>query len=621
MKFSILVVAIVAALVVGPWSATTSPPQELTEERHRVVRSPKPALPAAVVPIAIAVASNPILKKTVVQGAGVFRTVGQSLARHLGSAFEFSKKHLTSFGEKFKSTKADKVADAVEVTALVPVSGALTPSLSADSLGADQDVSGGPKKKGFWSKVGNGALKATEITAQASNVAVSVAGVVQVAQLNAAQQASQVSVSSDQSCSIPTPSITAPCILSSQSTNGGFSLDPYIKIVWHDKSSTCRESILNLADGRTGFPQSLPQFSAQTNLNFKLHSHQLAAINCAAKKALPKTIITPHFVRESKPVRTAEIPLSNASGKKMLAWKGLNWFTPLIVNSCVLDSFLTHMALKGKLDSTYTKRNFLIPQNPGEAVIAEIIRQFRKLPFNTSPANQKIANQNWKQLWIKTFEPKFTEDLRKGSVIDYKGIEFENVIEKLVPSATIFETQSCRCKENNAEKIRVKSFYMKSLDLAELQHLSRQSSTDHSKSLSHPLFAGWTKETKKTCSTCTGDYKIDYIFLPGSTWLVYFIFKRSSHQVNFDVSLVPKTFAAHELFSYEKVVLLELGYITCKTTTAVGGVTHQLSFQYFNRQFYYYDDLKGGELLWSPNPTLTIKAKKLKCDAVTYFRP
>lgn len=644
MNFVILVVIIVS----GPWNAQTSPhpgpsprpspspspsPSPTPEQSLLPAPFPEPqlpraakALPAAVVPIVVAVASNPAVKNAVIHGSKLIGRYGGAVGRGLGNAavaaggafakglttaFQFSSKHLASLANKFRGVKSDTIANVVESTALVPVA-------AGSVLPIGLEVSGGPKKTKFWDKIGTAIGKTAELTAQASNVAVSVAGAVQVAQVSAIQAAqaqAAAQVSGTQSCSSSTSSVNT-CPLGASPSNGGFSFGSNLKISWLDKSATCRENIINLADLRPSFAQSLSQFSLKANLNFKLHSHRMAVMNCGSQKGFPKITLAPNTPREVKPTKASSIPISS---KKTLMWKGLTWFSPLVINTCILDSFLTHMVLRCKLDSTYIRRNFLISQNPGEAVLTEIVSQYRKLPFSASVQNQKLANQNWKQLWIKTFEPQFKNELAKGQTVDYKGAEFENVIEKLIPSCTTFESQSCKCKENNAEKVIVKRYYMKFLDLPELKKLSREGRQDHSDSISYPMTVGITRSQVKTCKTCLGDFKIDFYFVPTSTWFLYFMFTRMS--TPFSVTQVPKTFVAHELFFYDKIVVFELGYITCSTTVALNGVTHQLSFQYFNQQFYYYDDLKGGELIWAPNPDLTIRTKQLKCGAVTYFRP
>jgi hypothetical protein len=560
-----------------------------------------------VVPIAVAIATNPAIKSGIIHGTTVLTKVGGKFGKqifHAGTAVGRALANAAvTIANKFRGVKPSTI---VESTALVPI-----------NLPVSFTVSGGGPKK-TWSNLGNKAAtvveKVTELTAQASNVGVSIAGAVQVAQASAIQTAqaqAALQVSGTQTCSINTQS----CPLGT--SNGGFSFGSNLRITWFDKGTACRENILNLADVRLGFSQNLPQFSMKANINFKLHSHQLAVINCGNEKGFPKISLAPNSPREPKPTRLGSIPMSNVNNQMTLAWKGLTWFTASIINSCILDSFLTYILLKGKLDSTYTRRNFLIPQNPGEAILTEMISQYRKLPFSTSVQNQKLANQNWKQLWIKTFEPEFKNQLATGQTIDYKGAEFERVIEKLIPSCTIFETHSCKCKENNSEKVIVKRFYMKILDLAELIKLSREGKQDYSKSISYPLTTGGQV---KTCNTCLGDFKIDFFFVPSSSFFIYFLFS-TRISTPFAFTKVPKIFVAHELFAYDKVAIFELGYVTCNTRVPVNGVTHQLSFQYFNNKFYYYDDLKGGELLWAPNPDLTIQTKQLKCGAVTYFRP
>lgn len=579
-----------------------------------VCPAPAPALPAAAIPLVVAAASNPLIRTTVQHGARVATSFGGTVARGLGNVasttFVFTKKHLTAFFDKLKGAKTA----ASDVTALVPVGGSASrPNslASATSVASETAtvLAGGPKKS-VLKKVVSVAGKTAEITAQATNVAVSVAGVVQIGQLT--------QVSNNPTCTINAPSSS--CVLGTGSSNGGFSLGANLQIVWFDKSSTCRENIVNLADKRPSYVQSLPQFSMNANFNFDLHSHRQAVINCGNQAGLPKISLASNYVRQGKPI-LGTIPLSSNRGVKILAWKGMNWFTEKVENSCTLDSFLTHMILKCKLDSSYTKRNFLIPQNAGEAVLNEIVNQYRKLPFTVSGADQKLANQNWKQLWIKTFEPEFKDHLLTNRKVDYVGLEMTTVIEKLSPSVIYFESSSCKCKENNAQKIKVRRYVFNTLDLPELKRISREGTSDFSQSISYPQFRGSLRTQRRSCTVCVNEYKIDYYFVPGSTWMLYFMFTSLTVHTEVNVFQVPKTFVAHELFAHDKVAIFELGYISCGTTVKVGGLTHHLSFQYFNQQFYYYDDLKGGELIWSPNPNLTIKTKKLVVKAAVYFRP
>ena len=150
-------------------------------------------------------------------------------------------------------------------------------------------------------------------------------------------------------------------------------------------------------------------------------------------------------------------------------------------------------------------------------------------------------------------------------------MELTTVIEKLSPSAIFFESKSCKCKENNAEKVIVKKYSFKSLDFPELKQLSREGQADYSKSISYPEFRGALRNQAKVCNVCVADFRIDFFFVPGSTWFIYFLFTRLTVYRSVNVFEVPKIFVAHELFDYENVAIFELGYISCGTTTAVGG--------------------------------------------------
>lgn len=619
MKFPLALALLFALALVGPLEVSSSarlaaspapsprPPRPALAPRTR--RSPKPAVPALIVPVIITAASNPLVVNTVRTSAQLVGRFGTSAASAVANAarstFSVTRGKLLAIFEKIKSSKTA----AADTTALV--SSAAVPTSSVTS-GLAQE--GGPKKSKIGTVV-SGIVKGLELTGQAANVGLSVASAVHLGQLN--QASTSVSSDASKQCSVVATSNI--CVASPSLNTGGFTLGSSLKITWIDKSPNCRDSIKNIADQRPSYLQNLPQFANSANLNFQLQSHRQAVVNCGNTLGLPKISLAPGIQRISKPSKVGSIPHNLSQRTTVLAWKGLNWFTDKVKNSCTLDSFLTFMILKGKLDSSYTKRNFLVPQSPAEAILTEIINQYRKLPFTLSVPNQKLANQNFKQLWIKTFNPQFKNHLASDSVIDYVGSELTNVIEHLSTSATMFLSMSCKCQENNAQKISVKKIIFKSVDLTELKKIAWPAK-DTSISLNEPAILGFHRQYRSSCKACVSDLKVDYIFVPTSTWVLYFMFSPSSLEV-INVFQVPKLFVALEMFLYNQDSTFELGYISCVTTTAVNNVFHHLSFQYFNSKFYYYDDLKGGELILSPDPNLTIKVKKLKVEAVVYFRP
>ena len=134
------------------------------------------------------------------------------------------------------------------------------------------------------------------------------------------------------------------------------------------------------------------------------------------------------------------------------------------------------------------------------------------------------------------------------------------------------------------------------------------------------------------CKKCKGDVTINYVFVPATTWMIYLQLPSERHTgayslqgkvpkaYIFDISKVPKTFVAHELY-LETHVEFELGYILLSTTVKIGGMTRHISFQYFNSRLYFYDDMDYGKLVLAPEPNALIISKKLTVLAIVYFRP
>ena len=117
--------------------------------------------------------------------------------------------------------------------------------------------------------------------------------------------------------------------------------NPNFKIMWNDKSPICREDIKTVGDVRPCYDQDLPQFSQTASVNYLLESHRNAVKNVGLFLKLPCRLELSELQNLDKPL---EFP--KMTGKKILAWKEMTWFTPLFINSCIFDSFFTHMLLK-----------------------------------------------------------------------------------------------------------------------------------------------------------------------------------------------------------------------------------------------------------------------------------
>lgn len=403
---------------------------------------------------------------------------------------------------------------------------------------------------------------------------------------------------------------------------GGFTTGhPNFKIKWNDESG-CRSDIRNVDDHRPAYDQELPAPSLSATINFELESHRNAISQCGP---FVKTLLKPGTFRVPLPPRRGtRISEKVSAGYRMLAWKGLTWWTPLIINSCIFDSFFTYMVLKLKLNPSYIERNFLIPQDPAEAVFRVIYDIYSKEARDPTDDAIKKYSQNFKRLWIMTFFPEYKDNLKNNKVINFKGNEYKRVITHLNPSSVMYLTGSCKCQLNGQLHITATKAQFLSIDLGELKHLARETGNPLQKNpLANPWYEDTYRKQQKSCNGCSTKVQLDYIFTPTTTWFLYFQFNQLTQVTNPvpDISKIPKKVQAVELFELDKMATFELGYISCTTSTLSKGLTHHLSFQFFNGKFYYYDDMKGGGLIYAPDPNLTIMTKVLIVRDVVYFRP
>jgi hypothetical protein len=165
--------------------------------------------------------------------------------------------------------------------------------------------------------------------------------------------------------------------------------------------------------------------------------------------------------------------------------------------------------------------------------------------------------------------------------------------------------------------------------IEQVKALSRENTQD----FSAPLNMKYEDASYKWCKKCKQDVVINFIFVPTTTWMLYWQLPPEKHSgpystgasstpvpYVFDVSLIPKKFVLHELFLNTHVEF-ELGYVSMQTTVKVNGILHHLSFQFSNDKFYFYDDMNDGKLVHVPKPDEIIKSKQLTISAIVYYRP
>jgi len=533
-------------------------------------------------------------------------------------------------------------------------------------------LSGGPdsppkKKSKIWNKVGEGIAigarglgTATELAGAGVGLAVQIQSMKTLSQLNS-NQANQgegsstsigatpnIQVGDSETCTaVPNTykSSTADCVtLSSDDEDVGPAIPGKLKVsqtlelYYEDKplqsNHYCRVNLRNLADQRPSFIQAFQLKDIQLVSDTPLDFNREAVLVCSAdgRIEMPMISLRQGVLRSTGPSTLPEIPEVTYKGKTVLAWTGHLWFVgPLILNSCVLDTFFTHILLKGRLDFTFFDRNFIIPQNGAESIIREITSEYVKLSPKASKNDIKNHHLRWKQLWIRTGRYQDGKDIENNKPVDYKGHESDAIVERLKESNIKVISFTCTCDGHKTITSKQVLFYAFTIqDLIKFSRVNQQPS-NYKDPLSHTL----SDSHYKWCRKCN-NYIVNYIFVPSSTWMLYWllpphIFKPQYSLENkgtpytFDLNIAPKKFVVHELF-YDMSVEFELAYISLTTTIQKAGVYHHLSFQFFNNKFYFYNDmdsenLPGGLLLLAEDPNQIISSQKLSIESLTYFRP
>ena len=398
------------------------------------------------------------------------------------------------------------------------------------------------------------------------------------------------------------------------------------------KKSFCRQDVKCPSDKRAGFIQALKPKDLLTLTSNDIEFNREASLTCEDKTyKIPLCTLRSGEVRTSQKKRWS-IPERQEKGVKRIEWFGVSWHTPKIKNTCHMDSFLTHMTFKCRIDPKYPERNFVIPQHGYEGILREICKEYIALPRILSEKTRLHYHEHWKTMWIKFADYARGNLLDQNKAVDYPGSETSSIVENLEHSNLKFFSYICPCDEKPV-KIKTNLNVYTVFTIEQIITLSRERQTQTNiNEYSFPLNLKYEDPAYNWCKKCKGDVTINFVFVPATTWMIYLQLPSEklkgpySLQVNapkpyiFDISKVPKTFVAHELF-LETHVEFELGYISLSTTVKIAGIMHHLSLQYFNSKYYFYDDMDQGKLVLASDPNGLIISRKLSVTAIVYFRP
>ncbi len=388
----------------------------------------------------------------------------------------------------------------------------------------------------------------------------------------------------------------------------------------HTQPVICRREIVAVSDRRPGYQQTLELISLGKSLGGDFVRFKRIALGCSAGR-LPLSALDSPVKRQGPPAReVAEVPEVWEKGVTRLEWLGLLWDTVLVKNGCHLDGFLTYFLLKCKASPSYVGRNLLIPGDGPENILRELCALYVEFKPTAKVMPVKRTHQDWKKLWVTALYPEHGEALQKKKPVDFKGHESETIGEKLERSLVYFMTYQCVCGSSASDLAKARKVFVPSYTIEELKIISREKSSAYGTSLNARL----SFLNPHSCSPeCKKAPLATYIFVPTTTWFLYFYVGKEERTSPLQVTDFPKKVVVHELF-HQGTAEFVLGYITAASTISPkrkGLPAHQTSFVYFNQKFYYYDDASDkGALILCVDPNASLAAKKLKLVSATYFR-
>lgn len=388
----------------------------------------------------------------------------------------------------------------------------------------------------------------------------------------------------------------------------------------------CRKDLTNLADKRASYVQAFQLKPLSKVGNSDIEVNREAALNCNDKNKIPLCTLRQGVKRSSRP-NVMTVPEVTTKGVTTLAWQGmLNDVGGAILNTCHMDSFFTHINIIAKQDPTFFDRNFLIPQNGAEAIVKEIGLLYKNLPNKVTVNGLQTAHCNWKKLWIKTGSWQHGKMIDEKKTVDFKGHESDSIMYRLASSSNKIYTFVCGCQGDKKIVAKHNGYYIFTIEQIVTISRVNQDPSEYNK----PLGFALTDKDFKWCRGCS-DYTINFIFVPTTTWMLYWLLPPQKHLGQyskegggkpyvFDVNKAPKKFIVHELF-FDEHIVFELAYISLSTTRMAANVFHHVSFHFFNNKFYYYNDMEKGLLVQVKDPNNVISSKSLTIESLIYFRP
>lgn len=293
-------------------------------------------------------------------------------------------------------------------------------------------------------------------------------------------------------------------------------------------------------------------------------------------------------------------------------FRGLMGDTRDFVNTCNIDSFLTHMILLSNGDPQLARKLFVTENSRIENGLASIIDRYWS-GIRNGENIERISN-DIKGMWIKSANLPYA--LRPRRQTDMYGSEYKNVYEPLKQNAMLVSVTICKCKKG-PYRLTVRN------QLPNIFATSRQINTFTQTRVAVPILDR-CKQCQWEAGNTVNEYR--FSFVSDTTWALSFECPPTIY-TPFTPESLNTVLSIADAFRLGEFVDFHLGYLAYSTHLPNSGASasnaHQVSFHYVGNEWFFYDGLANeGRLrrISSENMLDMIRNDQLSFVSANYFR-
>lgn len=286
------------------------------------------------------------------------------------------------------------------------------------------------------------------------------------------------------------------------------------------------------------------------------------------------------------------------------------------INTCNVDSFLTHLILLSSCDPQLANKYFVTAEgNRLEEGLRQIINRYWQ-GVRAGESIQSISNAIIK-LWLESARLPYVQP-SSGDPVNLYGSEYQNVFEPLKASSLFVQSKVCKCN-NGPWRISVRTA-LRNL-FTSPKNISDLSGTGVIKV---PLKLLCKDCKKKPRPGQRQSQEFDYNFVADTTWFLPFECPPNVF-CQFTSQSMPVSVSFPDAFRPGQYVMFDLGYLAYSTHSAADNAAasgyHQVSFHRINNQWFFYDDNSNdGRLRQITEMKEFIERENLSFSSAVYFR-